>query len=423
VKLKRHPGFTLIELLVVIAIIGVLIALLLPAVQMAREAARRTQCRNNLKQIGLALHNYHDSFKVFPMGIVGQNQAGTGQIGTSICNYFANNTIDYAHSRASGFTLILPFMEERAYYTAYNMALSCASQQNGTSVAGTVKTFVCPSNPRGSQAIAWAYYLAPPTGTGPGVVGVGNGPAPTDYVLSAGGCGLLTCVSPFALNTNALGSGFPGPMKPAAGMFNVNGSTRIDMVRDGTSNTFLVGESVGGGELYEGSFGGAGVNGTQLMNSVIVGNACDQPWSQAYIGGDSATNVGGLGSVFGITAWNAWYDSQRQLTDPNGGSNWFPIKINEAKLKYNRPTWYLQNGSVAQGLPQPPAGFVPGGTTGQLVPGTIGSVQGFRSYHAGMVQMLRADGSVTSYSENSDARIWVALSTPMGREVFDQEPQ
>ncbi len=98
-------GFTLVELLVVIAIIGILIALLLPAVQAAREAARRSQCTNNLKQLGLALHNYHDSYKVFPP-----------RKGGSAC---ANPPLNYATcnaERRSAFISLLPYIEQKAMY-------------------------------------------------------------------------------------------------------------------------------------------------------------------------------------------------------------------------------------------------------------------------------------------------------------------
>jgi prepilin-type N-terminal cleavage/methylation domain-containing protein len=102
--LRRRTGFTLIELLVVIAIIAVLIALLLPAVQQAREAARRTQCKNNMKQLGLALHNYHDTAKQFPPGC------------------FVVNSAQYATNRGSMLAQLLPYFDQAPLYNAINFS-------------------------------------------------------------------------------------------------------------------------------------------------------------------------------------------------------------------------------------------------------------------------------------------------------------
>jgi prepilin-type N-terminal cleavage/methylation domain-containing protein len=124
---KRRKGFTLIELLVVIAIIGVLIALLLPAVQSAREAARRMQCTNNLKQIGLALHNYHDTHGRFPLG--------STQVATPVGPY-----------RQPFLTALMPFLEQRALYESYNYHLSFQTENNATTRTYRVGVFDCPSD-------------------------------------------------------------------------------------------------------------------------------------------------------------------------------------------------------------------------------------------------------------------------------------
>ncbi|MCA9134000.1 MAG: DUF1559 domain-containing protein, partial [Planctomycetales bacterium] len=121
---RRMSGFTLVELLVVIAIIGVLVGLLLPAVQAAREAARRMQCSNNLKQQGLALHNYHDAFRSFPIGV----------------SYSLNSVVAVRHEYCAGSTnwrlSILPFLEQSNAFNAVSFSSDLCSQCGAASQYG-----------------------------------------------------------------------------------------------------------------------------------------------------------------------------------------------------------------------------------------------------------------------------------------------
>jgi prepilin-type N-terminal cleavage/methylation domain-containing protein len=139
----RRTAFTLIELLVVIAIIAILIALLLPAVQQAREAARRTQCRNNLKQIGIALHNYHDNFNTFPPGHL---RVSTPTVAYDVAPNNANPT-----ASVNWDCFLLPYMDQAPLYNQINFStvLSLAGNWSGTSLAGltnVVPGLRCPSS-------------------------------------------------------------------------------------------------------------------------------------------------------------------------------------------------------------------------------------------------------------------------------------
>jgi prepilin-type N-terminal cleavage/methylation domain-containing protein len=146
----RAFGFTLIELLVVIAIIGVLIALLLPAVQQAREAARRSQCKNNMKQIGLAVHNYLDSANIFPTFLVTQD--------------------DFSYV-GSWLSRILPFMDNGAVYDRMNFNAwhdECGSnyfvRANKTAVQAKLGTYICPSDPNSSKQWDYSAGITPAGG-------------------------------------------------------------------------------------------------------------------------------------------------------------------------------------------------------------------------------------------------------------------
>ncbi|MFH1920921.1 MAG: DUF1559 domain-containing protein, partial [Planctomycetota bacterium] len=134
---RSRSGFTLVEVLVVIAIIGILIALLLPAVQAAREAARRSQCANNLKQFGLAAHNYHDTFKVFPPALLNSGR---------MCNAATNPSwgVGPGTLNTTGWTMLLPFYEQQAIYDQWDFNL--------------------PSSVSVSNA-SWCSNILPPVGT------------------------------------------------------------------------------------------------------------------------------------------------------------------------------------------------------------------------------------------------------------------
>jgi prepilin-type N-terminal cleavage/methylation domain-containing protein len=142
---KTDRGFTLIDLLVVIAIIAVLIALLLPAVQSAREAARRISCTNNLKQLGLAMHNYQETINTFPIGVMG--------IRSPTLYPWAGDPTGKINRRTWAF-MILPYFEQGAMYNAVNFSLPFnppAGAANDTVSAVLVPGFSCPDDPTFNQ--------------------------------------------------------------------------------------------------------------------------------------------------------------------------------------------------------------------------------------------------------------------------------
>ena len=195
----RRQAFTLIELLVVIAIIAVLIALLLPAVQAAREAARRSQCVNNLKQLGLALHNYHDVNGAFPIGQL-------------------LNVATKATNNISAQTRLLPFLEQAPLANSINFSFTSAGAANSTALGTSVNTFLCPSDPQAVLPAGWAG---------------------TNYRVNYG----TSIVNAYGAEDT---SGVDASLPPPNGTFFLDNLITIAGVTDGTSNTAAFSEHVKG---------------------------------------------------------------------------------------------------------------------------------------------------------------------------------
>jgi prepilin-type N-terminal cleavage/methylation domain-containing protein/prepilin-type processing-associated H-X9-DG protein len=214
-----RKAFTLIELLVVISIIAVLIALLLPAVQAAREAARRAQCTNNLKQLGLAMHNYLSANNSFPIGRMGRYYS------------YPLDSNGYNNSRRSWAFMILPYIEQASLSNAINFNLSFYVPQNTTAIRTTVGTFDCPSDP-GSANVE-----------DPGAV---TQRVKGNYAVNWGNLHYDQDQSPTATNSTQPNpyNGPAGSVQYLAAPFTPNQARGVQSFTDGTSNTVLMSEVI-----------------------------------------------------------------------------------------------------------------------------------------------------------------------------------
>jgi prepilin-type N-terminal cleavage/methylation domain-containing protein/prepilin-type processing-associated H-X9-DG protein len=349
---RPRNGFTLIELLVVIAVIAIMIGLLLPAVQNVRTSAARISCANNLKQLGLALHNHHDVLNRFPGGVIVSGDIQDGW--------------------ATGFTELLPYLEQQNLRNTYQFDVQWYDPSNATAVGTSVMLFYCPANRStgginmGPIAAQWGCYL-PPFAAG------------ADYAFCKGAnAGLWP-------DPDKVPPAVRGPFGIAVreGQGTLTGTIGLLDISDGTSSTFAIGEAAGGSLKFPIR---SLSDPTQTVANPFTGVPAllEQSWG--------ATGFG--------DASHPWYASVLAVTAQYG----MAPAVNDEPLNRSpgTPTIY---GSDASGFNRSGRDFV----------------SGFRSAHAGGANFMLCDGSVRWVSKSIDAPTYRALSTFAGGEVVGGE--
>jgi prepilin-type N-terminal cleavage/methylation domain-containing protein/prepilin-type processing-associated H-X9-DG protein len=358
----RRRGFTLIELLVVIAIIAVLIALLLPAVQSAREAARRIQCVNNLKQIGVALHNYHSATNVFPMG-VSLNNDGT----QTTFGYVANQCFS-AHA------LMLPYLEASAVYNSLNFSWgvnesnsSYSFSANSTGAFVQLKEFVCPSDPNAGQPDK-------------------NNTSNTNNYLACVGTtmnfGNLKSAPNFISAT-------PGFNWPTTGMFAWQLAYGIAAVTDGTSNTIALAEGAVDTQTMNNFQSHLGLKNVAALAALQLADAESNPSA----------------AIQAIQACSAAWNSGTATLSFERGEDWahgamaYTLFNTIATPNANNSEW--SNCSTATA--------------------SVSTIVNSDSYHSGGINACMGDGSVKFIKNSINQSTWWSLGTRGNGEVISSD--
>jgi prepilin-type N-terminal cleavage/methylation domain-containing protein/prepilin-type processing-associated H-X9-DG protein len=305
---KKRNAFTLVELLVVITIIGLLMGMLLPAVQQAREAARRSRCENNLKQIALAIHNYSTAYGYLP-----QSHRPAGATGVP---------------RLAAFTELLPFLDQGNLSKNYNVNLNWSDPANAVAVRSVIPSLICPSSPNVARLDGDPNPKSTSTGWQPNVAAVSDYSPINGVDARLLAAGLVNAAGDGILPRDAYDS-----TKPISATNRPGSPPRLSDVTDGLSNTILVAESAARPIRY--IIGGTRVTqdtdlyqtNPQLSANVINGGGWSRPATELTIRGayaDGSTWAGAPASsdvLYGVNHTNGGaYDFTQSNNDPSYGS-------------------------------------------------------------------------------------------------------